>query len=401
MYRIPQGRRSSRFLSLGAALRWLAPCLLATTLTACASPAQTATAGSLDPQMPIVGADGQRSFAELIDELADKRVVYVGEIHDRYDHHLVQLEIIRRLHAQHAQLAIGMEFFQQPHQDALDAYVAGAIDEHELLQRTEYYKRWGFDFRLYAPILRYAREHNLPLVALNIPAEITAKISRGAEDTFTAEEKALLPETIDRSDQAYIERLKATFGQHPHGDQRDFERFVDIQLLWDESMAQRAAEFLKDHPEYHMVVLAGSGHLAYGSGIPDRVERRVPVDGAIVINDWETPYTPELGDYLLSPEPRSLPAGGMIGAQLASDPNGLQISACMPGSPCERLELQQGDKIVAIDGASIGGMADLRLAMWDKNPGDVIDLEILRPRDQNAPQTLHHRVILQAPQAAP
>ena len=34
-----------------------------------------------------------------------------------------------------------------------------------------------------------------------------------------------------------------------------------------------------------MVVLAGSGHLEYGQGIPKRLLRRVPVESAILLND--------------------------------------------------------------------------------------------------------------------
>ena len=60
---------------------------------------------------------------QIIPKIADKRVVYVGETHDRYSHHLVQLEIVRRLHQLNPDIAIGMEFFQQPFQPDLDAYI--------------------------------------------------------------------------------------------------------------------------------------------------------------------------------------------------------------------------------------------------------------------------------------
>ncbi|MBT8116234.1 MAG: ChaN family lipoprotein, partial [Gammaproteobacteria bacterium] len=80
----------------------------------------------------------------IIPGLADKRVVFVGETHTRYEHHLIQLEIIQRLHAIDPELAIGLEFFQQPFQEYLDRYVAGELSEQELLQGTEYYRRWRY-----------------------------------------------------------------------------------------------------------------------------------------------------------------------------------------------------------------------------------------------------------------
>ena len=121
---------------------------------------------------PLAGggvAGPSSSLQGIIPGLADKRVVFVGESHDRYDHHLAQLEIIRSLHALHPRLAIGMEAFQQPFQTVLDDYIAGRLSEREMLRDSEYYTRWRFDYRLYAPILRYAREHQLPVVALNLP----------------------------------------------------------------------------------------------------------------------------------------------------------------------------------------------------------------------------------------
>ena len=49
------------------------------------------------------------TFSALIDELNLNRVVYVGEIHDRYDHHLTQLAILKALHQRNPRLAIGVE----------------------------------------------------------------------------------------------------------------------------------------------------------------------------------------------------------------------------------------------------------------------------------------------------
>jgi len=39
-------------------------------------------------------------------------------------------------------------------------------------------------------------------------------------------------------------------------------------------MAERAADYLQRNPKRRMVVLAGSGHLMYGQGIPKRLLRR-------------------------------------------------------------------------------------------------------------------------------
>jgi uncharacterized iron-regulated protein len=252
----------------------------------------------------------------LIPTLAENRVVLIGETHDRLDHHLAQLEIIRGLHAIRPELAIGMEAFQQPFQRHLDDYVAGELSESELLHETEYYERWRFDFRLYQPILGYAREHRLPVIALNLPVELTDAVGERGIDGLSEAERSQIPDEIDRSDSAYASRLREVFDRHPHGRNPSFDRFVEVQLLWDEGMAERAADYLESHPEATMVILAGSGHLAHGSGIPRRLVRRIPVTTAVVLNHMGGELDPEIGDFLLLPERRNLPAAGRIGALL-------------------------------------------------------------------------------------
>jgi uncharacterized iron-regulated protein len=344
-------------------------------------------------QTPAVDLGEAPDLEGIIPKLADRRVVFVGESHDRYDHHLVQLEIIRRLHAIHPRLAIGMEMFQQPFQDVLDDYVAGTLGEQDMLRRSEYYQRWRFDFRLYAPILRYAREQQLPVIALNLPAELTQKVGRNGLDGLAAAERAQLPAEIDRSDAAYEQQLRKIFEQHPDSG-RGFDNFLEVQLLWDEGMAQRAADYLAAHQDYHMVILAGSGHIAGGSGIPNRLARRLPASSAIVLNGWDGALEPGLADFILLPEPRMLPPSGKFGLLLETQNPVPVVEACMPDSPCTRAGLQQGDRFLSIDGEPVEDITDLRLAMWDKLPGDTVTLEVSRKRWFSAPQRLSYRIEL-------
>ena len=345
---------------------------------------------------PVLDLSTLSDLETLIPALADRRVVLVGETHDRFDHHLIQLEIIRGLHAVHPKIAIGMEAFQQPFQRHLDDYVAGKLSERELLRKTEYYRRWRFDFRLYQPILSFARENRLPVVGLNLPGEHTRKVGREGIDGLSDEERAEIPDEIDRSDSVYEKRLEEIFQQHPRVENRSFDHFLEVQLLWDEGMADRAAGYLESHPEYAMVILAGSGHIAHGSGIPRRLVRRIPVSTAtVVLNGWERELGPELGDYLLLSSEHQLPAAGRIGALLDEDEGRLEISSCASGSACELAGLEPGDQILSIDGQPVTSMADLKLVMWDKSPGDRIEMEIRRKRWLAGARQLTREVVLQ------
>ncbi len=328
---------------------------------------------------PALNLKDAFNLESIIPALADKRVVFIGETHNRYEHHLTQLEIIRRLHAINPRIAIGMEAFQQPFQRYLDAYVAGELSERELLRKSEYYKRWRFDYRHYAPILRFARQHQLPVIALNLPAELTRKAGDVGIDGLSEADKAAIPQSIDRSDAAYEARLRNVFEQHPHRNNQSFDKFLDVQLLWDEGMAERAARYIEAHPQDMLVVLAGAGHLAYGSGIPQRLERRHPVGTAIVLNSWDgAELHTDLADFLLLPQQQVLPPAGKMGMMINDESGELEVLSCKRNSACATHGIKPGDVIAAINAEPITSVADLRLVMWDKKPGDKVVLKVQR-----------------------
>ena len=343
---------------------------------------------------PALDLSAVSDLERVIPELADKRVVLVGEIHNRFDHHQIQLEIIRGLHAIHPQLVIGMEAFQQPFQGVLDDYIDGRLSEQELLRDTEYYQRWRYDFRHYAPILRYARENRLPVIALNVPQELTRKVGRVGLSGLTDEERERLPAEIDRSDAAYEARLREVHQQHSGNSQHSFDHFIEVQLLWDEGMAEQAADYLREHPDTVMVVLAGGGHLAYGSGIPRRLQRRLPANIAVILNGWDGSLTPDLADYLLLPEKRSLPEAGKFGALLDDSAGVLTVDSCLPDSPCKAAGIRHGDQFISINSEPIANMADLRLVTWDKQPGETVTLVIRRKHWWLQPRELSLDIVL-------
>jgi uncharacterized iron-regulated protein len=359
-----------------------------------------ADAGLPDPMVaagetPALDLGAFSTIEQIIPQLLGKRVIFVGEQHTRYDHHLTQLEIIRRLHEHNPDLAIGMEAFQQPFQWALDEYVSGDMDEQAMLRATEYYKRWRMDYRLYAPILRYAREHGLPVVALNLPVELTRQVGRHGLESLSPEARSRLPAEIDRSDRAYEQRIRDVFTHHPNDSGQPFERFLEVQLLWDEGMAERAAGFLADNPDDQLVILAGNGHIAWGSAIPQRLTRRIPVETATIINDWNGPVGPGLADYLLLPEKLSLPPAGRMGALLDETDEAVFIETCLSDSPCSAAGMRRGDRITRIEDADISSLTDLRLALWNRQPGDTIRIEILRPRLLLKDKVMSHDITLQ------
>lgn len=259
-------------------------CVIA--LAACAStpPAGDGTPddGSLAPGIYETRSGEQIGEEELYDRLAEKRFVVVGERHDVEWHHRVQQRIWREI-ASRMPAALGMEMFQRPFQDALDAYIAGAIDEDEMLEQTEYRRRWGYEPAFYRPMWTFARDSELPLVALNAPQELSRIISKVGVEGLTDEERAELPE-LDLSDEEHRAYVKRAFEQHDMEMSEDaFERFYAAQVVWDETMADTAVRFLNEFPEFEaMVIVAGVAHADARFGIPPRIERREEAEVATV-----------------------------------------------------------------------------------------------------------------------
>ena len=218
----------------------------------------------------------------VLQQLARSQVVYLGETHDSEADHQAQLEIIQALHQKNPKLAIAMEMFQRPFQSVVDRYLAGEITETQLKELTEYEKRWGFPWEFYAPILRFAKENKIPVIALNTPAEITRKVSRQGLESLTAEERRWIPpfSEIRTEPERYEQRLREIYDEmhQGKGNSERFEKFFLAQVLWDETMAEGVSQFLKANRDRQIIVLAGKGHIVYGDGIPSRVTRRIGTD---------------------------------------------------------------------------------------------------------------------------
>jgi uncharacterized iron-regulated protein len=334
---------------------------------------------------------------QLAARVASDRVVFIGETHDRYDHHLNQLELIKRLHQMHQQLVIGVEYFQQPFQQAVDDYIAGKIDETAFLRATEYFQRWGYDYRLYAPIFRYAREQHIAVRALNVPTALTSAVVRVGVSGLTEQQRAYLPKQIVPADEAYRDRLQKAFEAHGPAKPGDFDHFVEAQLVWDEGMAEAASTYLNAHPEVSMVVLAGSGHLQFGSGIPQRVERRTHATFAIVINNEDGIAAPHMADYLLFTQKETLPPAGVLGVRLTQQDGHCLIHSVERDSAAAKAGLKKGEIIADIDDQTIAKVADTRLMLWNKKPGDRVRVGVRREHSSADSRLNYFEIELAAP----
>jgi predicted metalloprotease with PDZ domain len=188
-----------------------------------------------------------------------------------------------------------------------------------------------------------------------------------------------LPQTIERDIKGYRERIEAVFGHHPGAKERDIEHFIEVQLTWDEGMAEAAANYLAQHPDRTMVVLAGAGHVVEGTGIPQRLQRRLAVPMATVLQlDSGLDLSAEPADYVILGPAQTLPPSGLIGVVLKQVDQGMEIMSIAEGSHAGEAGVRKGDRLIEINGAPIRTLADVRLQLWNRKPGDRVRLALLR-----------------------
>ena len=325
------------------------------------------------------------SLSEIASRVADKTIVYVGEKHDRYGDHLVQLEMIQALHQRHPKLAIGMEMFQRRYQKSLDDYISGETDTQTFLKESHYFSTWRFNYHLYEDILQYARANRIPVVALNQDNELVSKVANEGLENLSPEEKGHIPDELIFEDEPYKKRLRSVFEMHQtnlDGDSipQEFEYFHQAQILWDETMAESIANFLTNRPDYQMVVLAGSGHLAYGAGIPKRVYRRIGKDYAIILPDPGEPLELGLADFIIFPSEVQAPEDAKLGIMLDSSGGLLTVAGFTRGSGAEKAGMEKGDIVLAVDGQKMEDFDDLRVFLASRRVGDVVRVKVRRDK---------------------
>lgn len=335
----------------------------------------------IDRIAPIVVETRHTStLPELMSRLAGEQLVYVGETHNSFADHRLQLDILKAMAEQPAGLAIGVEWFQARFQSVLDDFLAGRIDEAQMLQDTEYYERWRFDYRHYRRIIQFAKENKIPIIALNASRELTSAIGRLGINDLPRALRDELPDSYDVEDKAYETTLRRVFEQHAKVDEAQFQRFVEVQLTWDESMAQRVAKYLASKPGRRMVVFAGKGHVGGRSGIPNRVTRRTDIEGITVAGyGGEASAWGEV-DFLVLAQPEDLPPAGLMQVRLDSRDGGVFVRGFDGESAAKKAGVKSGDRLLAINDRPIRHFADVKLAMLEQRPGDGVDVRLLRRR---------------------
>jgi len=133
------------------------------------------------------------SFGELIDDLNTTRVIFVGETHDRIEHHQIQVNVVQGLLRNGKEVVVAMEMFERSQQPILDRWSQGLLTEEEFLNEVKWETTWGMDYNLYRGILDEIRDRPLKVLGLNIERDLVRKVAQHGMDGLSHEDKEKFP----------------------------------------------------------------------------------------------------------------------------------------------------------------------------------------------------------------
>ncbi|MEN8140840.1 MAG: ChaN family lipoprotein [Thermodesulfobacteriota bacterium] len=332
------------------------------------------------------------SQEQLLANVRPFPLVYVGELHDNPASHRLQLAVLKAMvKANPGQVALGMEMFTTGQQGVLDRWRAGELTEKEFLRATKWFTEgWQFDFQLYREILLFCRDQQVPLIALNVDKELARQVSMTPLAEMDDELKAQLPE-MDLADPYQGAMVAAVMAGHS-GSDKMLASFQRRQTLWDETMAQSVAHYLKENPGKQMLVMAGGWHVNYGFGIPRRVFRRLPRPYTIIasrtikVAEGKEPQLMDItlprfpmpeAHYLAFHEYELLESEEVrLGVLLGENDGGpgVRLAGVMPGSVAQEAGLAKDEILLAIDGEEVGEVFDVVYAVKQKRVNETASL---------------------------
>ncbi len=344
----------------------------------------------------------------VLTAMTEARVVLLGESHTSAEHHRWQLHTLAALHTLRPGMVIAFEMFPRRVQPVLDQWVAGTLEPEAFLESVEWSQVWGYDAEFYLPLFHFARQHQVPMVAMNVERGLISDVStKGWADVPESEREGVsTPAEAERGYRAGLAQLyrrKQIFGQDlaAHGaadtepetpdaaleavaNDVGFQRFVQAQITWDRAMAEAMAAALGDDDGLLVVGVVGRGHVEYGYGIPhqlrdlgvNRIVTALPIEAGESCRSLDSGigrYAYTVADWRPRPQPRPL-----LGVMVQDGEGGAQVQSVNDGSVAAEAGLQVGDVVIEAAGFPTPGSTELIEIIRRQAPGTWLPLTVRR-----------------------
>lgn len=254
------------------------------------------------------------SVKSLAQKIKQADVIFIGEFHGNQASHLLEAELQSALFDLRPNQVLSMEQFNRDHQKDIDRYLDGDIGEKTFMQQSDAWSNYAGSYR---PLIEFAKQHFLPVIAANAPFQSVRCVGREGKPylkKLTEVEKADIAKQPFLSNTAYQDKFSAFQKMaKPHGSNR---KGYEAQLLRDNTMAESILRALKQNPGAQILHTNGTFHSESHLGTVALLQQRDPKLKIIVISPIVSaqPNKPTLqpsdrkkGDYvyLIQPLPAS------------------------------------------------------------------------------------------------
>lgn len=166
---------------------------------------------SQDRAFQIYTGEGETTtYNDMLTDVSQSELLFFGELHDNAIAHWLELELVKSLDLEKG-LILGMEMFEADNQEALNWYLNKEINQIELDSLARLWVNYQSD---YSPIVDYAKDHEIDIVATNIPRRFANLVYKADDfnvlDTLSTKELewvAPLPIDFDAELQSYQDIL--------------------------------------------------------------------------------------------------------------------------------------------------------------------------------------------------
>ncbi len=352
--------------------------------------------------------------SELAARLDGVQLVFFGESHTSVEFHEAQLRVLEELHRAGRHVVIGLEMYPYTHQEYLDEWVAGRYTEEGFLHFSKWYESWTHNWLYYRDIFLFARGAGVPMYAVNAPRDVVTAVRKKGFQDLTEEEAAHIPTEIDTTSEEHRQLFRSFFDEddplHSEMSEEAWDGMVRAQATWDATMGWNSVKALKasDDPQAIMVVLIGSGHVAYGLGIERQAAQWFDGEMASVIpvpitDDDNEPIETVRASYadfiwgVPSPIDSLYPVLGTSTravdgerASGATDDGRREVIYVAESSPAEAGGFEVGDVILTMDGVEVVGKGVIGRLMAGKRWGDPVRF-VVRRGEEDVDLSFHFR----------
>jgi uncharacterized iron-regulated protein len=330
--------------------------------------------------------------------LAGVRLLLLGEEHTSMEFHRVQARVIEALARSGRPLMIGLEMYPNTEQRWLDEWHAGWLTEDGFVRLSRWYDNWGYHWNYYRDIFLFARDHHVPMIAANIRRDVVSAVGRKGLEGLTPEEAKAIPSPPDVDSADHMTFFKATLepaaeeggmgGMLHGGSDQMWKNMLAAQATWDVSMGWNAVQALKQVPDPTtlMVVLVGSGHVAYNLGIARQVAKFFdgPVATLIPVpvrdskaGDIKTVQA-SYANYVWGVPPEWDSLYPTLGVSFAGAGAARTVIQVEPNSIGQKAGFQAGDVLVSMDGRPVADREALNRQLAAERWGDSATFVVAR-----------------------